>query len=66
MQGAVDPPVPGAGEPVAFLFAGGHVQRCGAVPGRELVPVGETVDVADISEEPGSTGGADAVQVEQG
>ena len=60
VQGPVDPPVAGAGEPVAFLVAGGGVQRCGAVPGGEPVPVGEAADVADVGEQPGGAGGADA------
>ncbi len=33
VQCPVDPPVPGAGEPVALLVTGGGVQRRGAVPG---------------------------------
>jgi hypothetical protein len=35
---------------VAFLFSGGGIQGCGAVPGGELVAVGESVDVADVDE----------------
>jgi hypothetical protein len=48
VQRPVDPAVAGAGEPVALLLAGGGVQGCGAVPGREVVPAGESVDVADV------------------
>jgi hypothetical protein len=48
VQRPVDPAVAGAGEPVALLLAGGGVQGCGAVPGREVVPAGEPVDVADV------------------
>ena len=65
VQDPVDPPVPGPRQPVAFLVAGGGVQGCGAVPGRELVPVGEAVDVTDVGEQPGGAGGADAVQLQQ-
>ena len=50
---------------MALLLAGGGVQRCGAVPGREVVPAGEPVDVADVGQQPGRAGGADAVQFEQ-
>jgi hypothetical protein len=51
---------------VALLLAGGCVQGCGAVPGRESVSVGEPADVAaDVGERAGGTGGSDAVQVHQ-
>jgi hypothetical protein len=33
------------------LVAGGGVQRRGAVPGGEPVPVGEAVDVTDIGQQ---------------
>jgi hypothetical protein len=54
VQGAVDPPVPGPGQAVAFLASGRGIQRRGAVPGRELVPAGEAVDVTGVSQQPGS------------
>jgi hypothetical protein len=41
VQGAVDPPVAGARQPVSLLLAGGGIQRRGAVPGCEVVPAGE-------------------------
>src|SRR5690349_19299609 len=47
------------------LVAGGGVDRCGAVPGGEVVPVGETGDVADLDQQSGRAGGSDAVQVHQ-
>jgi hypothetical protein len=47
-QRRVDPAVAGAREPVALLLAGGGVQGGGAVPGREVIPAGEPVDVADV------------------
>ena len=47
------------------LLAGGGVQRRGAVPGREVVPAGEPVDVADVGQQPRCAGGADAVQLQQ-
>ena len=53
VQDPVDAPVPGSGEPVAGLAAGGRVQRRGAVPGGEPVAAGEPVDVADVGEQPG-------------
>ena len=65
VQDPVDLPVPGPGQPVADLVAGGGVDRCGAVPGREVVAVGEPGDVADLDQQPGGAGGADAVQVDQ-
>ena len=61
----VDLTVPAAGQPVSDVVAGGGVDGCGAGPGREVVAVGEPGDVADLDEQPGSTGRADAVQVEQ-
>jgi hypothetical protein len=61
----LDPPVAGAGEPVSLLLAGGGFQRRGAVPGREVVPAGEPVDIAGVGEQPGCAGGADAVQLEK-
>jgi hypothetical protein len=50
VQDPVDAAVPGAGEPVAGLAAGGRVQRRGAVPGCEPVAAGEPVDVTDVGE----------------
>src|SRR5262249_59223004 len=50
VQGAVDAPVAGAGEPVALLVAGGGIQRRGAVPGGEPVAVAEAVNVASVDE----------------
>ena len=65
VQDPVDLPVAAAGEPVADVVAGGGVDRCGAGPGGEVAAVGEPGDVADLDQQPGSTGGADAVQVKQ-
>src|SRR5205814_8261371 len=56
----VDAPVAGAGQAVALLVAGGGVQRCGAVPGREVAAAGEAGDVGDVAEQPGRAGRADA------
>jgi hypothetical protein len=53
VQDPVDAPVPGAGQAVAGLAAGGRVQGCGAVPGGEPVAAGEPVDVAGVGEQPG-------------
>src|SRR5664279_5846319 len=44
----VHPSVPGSGEPVAVLLAGGGVQGCGAGPGGEPVAVGASGAVADV------------------
>jgi hypothetical protein len=65
VQRPVDSTVAGVGWAMPLLFAGGCVQRCGAVPGRESVPGAEPVDVADVGQQPRGAGGADAVQVEQ-
>ena len=65
VQGPVDLAVPGPREPVPDLVAGGGVDECGAVPGRKVVAVGESRDVADLDEQPGCAGGSDAGQVGQ-
>jgi hypothetical protein len=61
----VDLSVPAAGEAVVLPIAGGHVDRGGPGPGREVAPVREAGDVADLDQEPARTGGSDAVQVDQ-
>lgn len=61
----VHPSVTDAGRSVPVLLAGGGVQGCGAGPGREPVPVGETRDVADIGEDPSGDDGPDAVDLGQ-
>ena len=48
MQHPVDLPVPGPGEPVPDLVAGGGIDRGGAVPGGEVGAVGEPGDLADL------------------
>ena len=50
---------------MVLLVAGGHVDGGGAGPGREVATVGEPGDVTDLDQEPGRSGGADAVQVQQ-
>src|SRR6185503_5435428 len=62
VQDAVDAPVPGPGQAVALLVAGGGVQGCGAVPGGEVAAAGEAADVADVADQAGRAGRADAVQ----
>ena len=47
------------------LIAGGGVDGCGAVPGREVLAVGAPGDVTDPDQQPSGAGGADAVQVHQ-
>ena len=47
------------------MVTGGGVDGCGAGPGREVVVVGEAGDVADLDEQAGRAGLADAVQVDQ-
>ena len=66
VKGAVDLSVPGPGEPVASVVPGGGVQGRRAVPGCEVVPVGEPVDVADLDQQPGRGRRPDAMQVHQG
>ena len=53
VQRLVQPPVPGPGQSVALLLAGGCVDGCGAVPGCEVLAAGEAVDVADVAQQPG-------------
>ena len=65
VQDPVDLPVPGARESVPDVVAGGGVDGCGAVPGGEVVVVREPGDVADLDQQPGGAGRADAVQVHQ-
>jgi hypothetical protein len=52
VQHVVDLAVPGAGEAVSDLLAGGGIQRCGAGPGGEPVAVGEPGHVADVGQDP--------------
>ncbi len=47
------------------VVSGGGVDGCGAVPRGEVGLVREPGDVTNLDEEPGRTGGADAVQIEQ-
>jgi len=63
VQGAVDLPVPGLGQALADLVAGGGVDRCGAVPGGDVGAVRESGDVGDLDQQPGRAGRADSVQV---
>jgi hypothetical protein len=50
VQHPVDAPVAGTGEAVAFLVAGGCLDRGGAVPGGEVRGGAESGDVADVAE----------------
>ena len=52
MQDVVEPPVPGPGQPVPAVFAGGGVDRGGAGPGREVRLGGEAGHVTDVGEDP--------------
>ena len=54
---------PARGQPVPDLVAGGGVQRCGAGRRRAVVAVGEPGHVADVGQDAGGAGGADAEQV---
>jgi hypothetical protein len=62
VQNMVHSPVPGSGESVSDLLAGGRVKGCGAGPGRESVPVGEAGDVADVGEDSGCAGSGSATR----
>jgi len=50
VQRPVDAAVAGTGESMPLLVAGGRIERCGALPGGEPVPVGEAVDITDVGE----------------
>jgi hypothetical protein len=50
---------------VALLVAGGGAGGRGAIPGGEVAAVSETGDVTDVTEQPGSAGRSDAVEVLQ-
>ena len=54
--------LPGPGQPVADLVAGGGVDRRGAVPRGEVRFGGEPGHVGDLHQQPGGAGGADPVQ----
>ena len=47
------------------MLAAGGVDGGGAGPGREVAAVGEPGDVADVGEDPGGAGRADAMDVHQ-
>ena len=47
------------------MLAAGGIDRGGAGPGREVVPVREPGNVPDVSQDPGSAGRADAMDVHQ-
>src|SRR5207247_10915688 len=66
VQGVVDPPVPGPGQAVADLVAGGDVDRGGAVIAGEGVLGGEPCHVADLGENPPGDHRPDAVEGGQG
>jgi hypothetical protein len=65
VQYPVDAPVPGPREPVTLLLAGGGIDGRGAIPGGEMAAVSEAGDVTDVTEQPGSAGRSDAVEVLQ-
>jgi excisionase family DNA binding protein len=65
VQDAVDLAIAGPRQPVPDLIAGGGIDRGGAVPGREVVAVGEPGDVGDLDQQPRGAGRADALQVKQ-
>ena len=66
VQGVVDPPVPGPGQPVADLLAGGGVDRGGAVIAGKSVLGGEPGHVTNLSQNPPSDHRADTEQISQG
>jgi hypothetical protein len=47
------------------MLPAGGVDRGGASPGREVVPVREPADVSHVGEDPGGPGRADAIDVHQ-
>ncbi len=48
----IDPAVTRAGQAVPDLAAGGHVQRCGADIGGEVIPGRESADLAGLGQDP--------------
>jgi hypothetical protein len=65
VDNVVNPPVPGPGQPVPAVLAGGGVHRGGPGPGREPVPVGEPGHVPDVGQHPGGDHRADTTEVHQ-
>ena len=65
VQRVVDPAVPGAGQAVADLVAGGRVDRGGAVVAGELVLGGEPCHVAGFGQDPARDHRADTEQAGQ-
>jgi hypothetical protein len=65
VQGVVDPPVPGAGEPVADLVAGGDIEGGGAVVAGEGVLGGEPGHVTNLGQQAPSDHRPDAEQAGQ-
>jgi hypothetical protein len=61
VQDPVQAPVPGSGQPVPLLLAGGGVDGGGAGPGGEVGLGPEAGDVADVAEDPGGADRADAI-----
>lgn len=68
VQHPVDAPVPGPGQAVTFLVAGGRLDRGGAVAGGEVrggAEPGDVADVSDVSDQAGRAGRADPVELAQ-
>jgi len=65
VQGVVDPPVPGPGQAVADLVAGGDVDGGGAVIAGEGVLSGELGHIADLGDDPPCDHRPDAIQTGQ-
>ena len=63
VQRMVEPPIPGAGEPMPDLLAGGDVDRCGAVIRRDVIFQWESVDRVDLGQDPASDDRPDDVEL---
>jgi hypothetical protein len=62
VDGVVEAAVPAPAQPVDLARAGGHLDRRGAVVGREAVPAGKAGHVADVADDGGGHDGPDSEQ----
>jgi hypothetical protein len=63
VQRVVEPPIPGAGEPMPNLLTGGRVDGGGAVIRREVIFRWEPVDRVDLGQNPAGDDRSDAVEL---
>jgi hypothetical protein len=65
VQDSIDAPIAGTRQAMALVVAGRRLDRCGAVPGREVRGGAEPADVADVAQQAGCSGWADPVEFAQ-